>query len=139
MAEVGRLHEDSLELDELVEPIRPRIKSILEHQRSSLDYLTVGVFDHLGTRRPPRKIYFPTAGNEAHLPRNFDANLPGVRLSYPEVFDAFAEHQPFRPEGVWLRWLAQLVNLNKHRALSLPTRQESEIWRAPGVKSQHVV
>jgi hypothetical protein len=134
LTKVGELSELSAAEGKPIRRIRVQIKSLLEHQRSILDYLVEVVNGHFKTSPPPKgkHVYYPFAWKPGSFEKVFDGCMPGVRLSHPEVAAAFARHQPLEPEGDWIQWLVELVNENKHRILSAQARIEFPEYRAPG-------
>jgi hypothetical protein len=131
--ELIRMHAESMEAGEVVPGMRPRIKSVLEHQRSALDYLVPRVNARYG-KKPPRKPYYPMASKPGEFNAQFDRYMPEVRTAYPPIAEAFARHQPFRADCEWLKWLSKLVNPNKHSKLTQQTQRTDEQYRgASGV------
>lgn len=131
--EVAVMHAESMETGEIVRGMRPRIKSILEHQRSALDYLV----QQVNATHPPtkkvrkKKAYYPVARKPEHCEGACEANMPGLITNHPAIARAFAAHQPFVPSEQWLGWLMELVNANKHSELTRPQQRTTEIWRGP--------
>ncbi len=126
--ELIRMHAESMEAGGVVPGMRPRIKSVLEHQRSVLDYLVA----HVNARyckKPPKKPIYPMAWTPDKFNAAFDANMPGVRKAHPPIAEAFARHQPFRADRQWMKWLSRLVNHNKHSKLTQQMQRTDEQYR----------
>lgn len=131
--EIQRMHDESVAAGKIVTGMRPRIKSVLEHQRSVLDYLVQQV-NAKYCKKPPKKTYYPMASKPGEFNAAFDRNMPGVRKAHPGIAEAFARYQPYEPsvDGTdWLRWLTTLVNGNKHNQLTPQTQQTDDLWRQP--------
>jgi hypothetical protein len=131
--EIQRMHDESVAAGKIVSGMRARIKSVLEHQRSVLDYLVRQVNGKY-CKKPPKKSYYPLGSKPEEFNAAFDRNMPGVRKAHPEIAEAFARYQPYipGPDGTdWLRWLTALVNGNKHNQLTPQTQQTDDLWRHP--------
>jgi hypothetical protein len=126
--QIQELHRESVKAGQTVRTLKPRIKSLLEHQRSVLDYLVENINNAYATKSP-RKAYYPVADKPEAFEGRFDKNLPGVRGACPEIAAAVERHQPFQPGKEWIDYLMTLVNDNKHRALSPQSQQQTEVWQ----------
>jgi hypothetical protein len=126
---IGMMHAESVDAGALVIGMRPRIKSVLEHQRSVLDYLVRQV-NAKHCPRPPQKPFYPMAREAKNFTAAFDSNMPRVRKHHPNVAHAFCAHQPFVPGQEWVGWLSVLVNANKHNELTPQTQEDYEEWRS---------
>jgi hypothetical protein len=120
--EIQRMHTESVAAGEIVPGMRARIKSVLEHQRSVLDYL-VNQVNAKYCKKPPKN-------------RAFDVNMPGVRKLHPEIAAAFEVHQPHISE--WLQWLHVLVNGNKHNQLTPQSQQTQDRWSSGNISVQGI-
>jgi len=106
-------------------PLLPaRIKNVVEHQRSSLDYLAQRILDTYGSRKA--KAYYPFAWNDNAFQPFFDRNLPGVAAARSDIRDAIKNRQPYQPGYQWMDDLNRLSTQNKHRELT-PQSQEIRI------------
>lgn len=131
--EIAEMHAESVDAGAIVRGMRPRIKSVLEHQRSALDYLVPRVNARYCKKRP-KKPFYPMARDPQSFNAAFDTYLPGVRQAEPAIAYAFARHQPFQADHLWLKRLNKLVNHNKHNKLTQQTQRTDEQWRgATGV------
>jgi hypothetical protein len=101
----------------------PRVKNVIENQRSALDYIAVLIHAKCG-RPSSAKIYFPFSTAPENFERDIDRRMPGVRGKRPDIADLIRDNQPFDKE--WMRWLEKLRNesghnrLNRHSASELP-------------------
>lgn len=96
---------------------RARVKGILEHQRSALDYLAKDLTERFGI--PKGLIYYPLAQNDADFEAQMNAKMPGVLSSRSDLADVIGGHQPYQENMEWLRHLNQLTRLQKHNRLAL--------------------
>jgi hypothetical protein len=119
------IYEQSLEAKRLVPGVRPKVKSILEHQRSALDYLAHELVTHYGVAG--KKSYYPMAPTLAEVTASVDSRLPGVRSDRPDIATAIEARQPCQPGYEWLTALTEHVNALKHRELTPQTRQETVV------------
>lgn len=118
------LHDQALEDPKVRKRFQTRVKNILEHQRSALDYLAVGLTEEFGT--PKGKIYYPLAQSKDEFPAEMESKMPGVAGAKPSVARQIEWHQPFAPHhGHMFRELNQLARQQKHNRLTLQIVKET--------------
>jgi hypothetical protein len=110
------LHDKAMSSPTARGPFKSRIKNILEHQRSALDYLAVAITTKYG--RSKGLIYYPLAPDESQFASEMDRKMPGVAAAEPQIATAIKRFQPYGPTGEWLRHLNQLTREQKHNRLS---------------------
>ncbi|WP_414162868.1 hypothetical protein ACMGGS_12130 [Superficieibacter sp. BNK-5] len=104
----------SLHGEGVMKPVK--IKAILEHLRSALEYVANDTYDKLnpGIRSNETRIYFPY-GKKSHIENFFKKKL---RVASPETFplyEVFSSIQDFRTGDTWLEMMCNLTNEVKHR------------------------
>jgi hypothetical protein len=122
LALVGQIYAESAAKGEQSIRLKPRIKNVLENQRSVLDYLAHEIHSRHGTATKT-KIYYPLAKAPEGFQRDIDQKMPGVRGSRPDIAGAIEGYQPFNRD--WLGWLLTLRNEHGHRVLTKHTRHDT--------------
>ena len=118
-----QLHNEALANQDVRPRFRARIKSVLEQQRSALDYLAVEITNRYGT--PKGLIYYPLAQSDANFSFEMDHKMPGVRPARQDIESAIKKWQPYQPGMEWMRELNQLAREQKHNRLSLQTVRDT--------------
>jgi hypothetical protein len=116
--ELKPLHDAALDDASVRGKFKARVKNVLEHERSALDFLAVGITNDFGTPKKG-KIYYPLANHDADFPSTIGSKMPGVAVALPAVADAIRKHQPYQPHGEWLREFNRLTRQQKHNRLSV--------------------
>lgn len=116
MGALQALHDEALDKEAARPRFRARVKSVLEQERSALDYLAVEITNRYGT--PRGLIYYPLAQSAHDFPMVMEQKMPGVAAAAPKVATAIEKWQPYQP-GVELRDLNQLAREQKHNRLTL--------------------
>lgn len=111
------LHDEALDKGAVRPRFRARIKSVLEQERSALDYLAVEITKRHGT--PKGRIYYPFAQSAQDFPKEMTRKMPGVAAAAPKVATAIEKWQPYQSGMDWLQDLNQLANEQKHNRLTL--------------------
>ena len=117
---IRKLYKTALRARELPIEFQPKIKNILENQRSMLDYIahfTVENFGHSG-----RRSQYPLALDKGLIQESIAKNLAGVVDT--DLVDFFAKRQPCVPEYAWLVPLIEETNSFKHRKFVTQVRTE---------------
>lgn len=117
IGEAEHLHHAALTDASLRPAFRTKVKTILEHQRSALDYLAVGITHRYGS--PKGNIYYPLAQGSADFAAQMKLKMPGVETAAPTVAAAIRSFQPDQPGCEWIRELNQLAREQKHNRLTL--------------------
>lgn len=102
---------------------RPKVKSILEHLRSCLEYAAQDVNAKLST--PKARFYFPYGETLTKLEESAQKNLPLLRAERPEIFDEIKKLHNFDNNNSWLKIFCDLTNYTKHKdGLDIKSDQE---------------
>lgn len=93
---------------------RPKVKTIMEHLRSSLEYTAQDINSKLSI---PRKdnFYFPYGGSPENLDNSVKKNLPLLKSERPDLFDEILYLHNFDSGSKWLKNLCDLTNHAKHK------------------------
>jgi hypothetical protein len=91
---------------------KPKVKSIFEHLRSSLEYAAQDINSNMP--KVKEKIYFPYASNEIEFEKSIKRNLPELALYFPEVYLEVKSIQSFECGNDWLVVMCNLTNDTKH-------------------------
>ena len=121
------LHDEALEKEAAWPRFRARVKSVLEQERSALDYLAVEITKGHGT--PKGLIYYPLAQSAHDFPKEVDRKMPGVRAAASEIATAIEKWQPYKPGVEWLRDLNKLAREQKHNRLTLQLVRDTIMCR----------
>ncbi|MBY6254284.1 hypothetical protein [Citrobacter werkmanii] len=122
--------EENLEVMEASQNLKPvKIKGILEHLRSSLEYVANDTYDiynhHPNLSRP--KIYFPYGKREL-VDKFFKTKIGLSDLEHSEIYHIYNSIQGFSTGEEWLDMMCKLTNDAKHRKpISLKEETSSEI------------
>jgi hypothetical protein len=111
------LHDEALANESLQSRFRAGVKSVLEQERSALDYLAVEITERYGT--PKGMIYYPLAQSESDFSLQMQSKMPGVAAAAPAIAAVIKKWQPYQQSGEWLRHLNQLAREQKHNRLTL--------------------
>lgn len=114
--DINELLDESNELLEQVIALktvpRPKVKSIFEHLRSSLEYLAQDINENL--IKPNKKIYFPYGRTEVDFDNSIRKNMRQLPLELPEIHREIYDIQGFKSGDDWLTKLCDLTNDAKH-------------------------
>ncbi len=103
---------------------RPKVKTIMEHLRSCLEYTAQDINSKLSI---PRKdyFYFPYGGSPENLDNSVKKNLPLLKSERPDLFDEILYLHNFDSGSKWLKNLCDLTNHAKHKnAIEIKSDQE---------------
>lgn len=92
---------------------RPKVKSILEHLRSCLEYSAQDI--NAKFKVPKEKIYFPYAKNRDEFEKSLKRNLPNLESIFPDIYKEILLVQNFECGDDWLIRLCELTNSAKHK------------------------
>lgn len=122
--------KENLEVMEASQNLKPvKIKSILEHLRSSLEYVANDTYDiykpHTSSSRP--KIYFPYGKREI-IDKFFKTKIGINDLESSEIYHIYNSIQGYSTGEEWLNMMCKLTNDAKHRKpISLKEEISSDI------------
>ncbi|PJN90974.1 hypothetical protein [Bacillus sp. mrc49] len=109
----------------------PKIKSFLEHCRSSLEYCAQDIFQYVVTQSGREKklksknknVYFPYGKDVAAFNQSIEKNLPGLSDTLiRNLILGLQDFSKFKNEK-FLSYMCKLTNENKHDQLTEPSRQ----------------
>lgn len=109
---------------------RPKVKSILEHLRSSLEYAAQDINSKLVS--PKQKLYFPYGNNEIDFEKSIKRNLPNLINQFPEIYIEIKKIQNFKSGNDWLIKLCNLTNVTKHNN-AIDVRHDEEIVKSVSI------
>lgn len=126
-ASIDELLEDVKETYQIISShkkiSRPKVKSILEHLRSCLEYAAQDINAKLSI--PKKRFYFPYGDTLKKLEEETQKNLPLLRVERPEIFDEIKKLHNFENGSIWLKIFCDLTNDTKHKdALDIKSDQE---------------
>lgn len=115
----------ALAKEQCIKPVK--VKTILEHLRSSLDYLAYDAYIKLSPEKTKfkNKIYFPY-GKIEYINDFFSSKLNINLPSSSPLYSLFITIQPFHTSEDWLTILFSLTNEAKHRN-PVSVREETDI------------
>lgn len=122
--------KENLEVMEASQNLKPvKIKSILEHLRSSLEYVANDTYDiykpHTSSSRPI--IYFPYGKREI-IDKFFKTKIGINDLESSEIYHIYNSIQGYSTGEEWLNMMCKLTNDAKHRKpISLKEEISSDI------------
>ncbi|MFH4458071.1 hypothetical protein [Vibrio alginolyticus] len=108
--------------EEIVRVARPKVKSCLEHLRSSLDYIAKDLSEHTKSEKTPRNVYFPYGKNQKIYHQALEKNLPDLNEDFRLIIESI---QPHKIMNNWLLHLCKTTNFNKHTELQEQERHNS--------------
>lgn len=109
--------EETLHVMHVTQNIKSvKVKAMLEHLRSSLEYLANDIYDtyHPSSTRARPKVYFPF-GKEIFVDNFFRKTLNISPPSSSPMYDVLSSIQCYRTGEVWLEIMCNLTNEVKHR------------------------
>jgi hypothetical protein len=104
---------------------RVKVKSALEHLRSTLDYCASDIYIHVYGKKPG-KLYFPYAKNEALFNKHLTSSFTALRQKHPKIYNLMASVQPHISSSNWLIDLCGYTNTNKHNNLTPQVRKTKD-------------
>lgn len=132
--EIEIMYQDALELDEIPNPLKIKIKNCLENLRSSLDFIGNYLFDtycagnygKIELERIKKRIYFPIRKSEDEFKKLIAENFIGLKEQLA-IYEIIEKCQPYNSaNGVsWLKLLNDLTIKNKHLQFTHQRRTES--------------
>lgn len=115
--DIKELLDDSNEILKLIisyqKVPKSKVKSILEHLRSSLEYLANDINDQIS--KPTKgNLYFPYGKNEEIFDKKIAKYFPLLKKELPDIYDELLNFQDFKTNEDWLCKLCEIVNDVKH-------------------------
>ncbi len=112
--EIAKTNEDIITI------AKPKVKSCLEHLRSSLDYIAVDIYESYNNNK--KDVYFPYGKNKKVFIKSLNKNLPNLDSKYVSILESV---QPYICNDKWLINLCRITNFNKHVELQKCERVNS--------------
>ncbi len=122
LAGIEQAYVQARSLESIVAVARPKVKSCLEHLRSSLDYIAHDLLETTNPATRPKKVYFPYGQNAKLYHESLKRNLPGLNAKYLPLLESL---QPHACASDWLTHLCHATNFNKHVSLQEQERRNS--------------
>jgi hypothetical protein len=122
---LSSLYQQSLDEKQLSPRLKTRIKTVLDHQRSALEFTARDITHRVGSPPPGSKIYFPVVSASSSFAARMKGVMPGVAQARPDIETAIEVAQAYHPGNEWIMWLNDLSNENKHEGLSPQSRVET--------------
>lgn len=111
---------ESSKSDEEIDKLSgPKLKSVMEHLRSCLEYCAQDLSE-IVLGKSSGKVYFPYGKNEQDFKSSLGRNLKGLPVNYSSIVERI---QPHSCGENWLCDLCDFTNHNKHNALQKQARQ----------------
>lgn len=111
---------------------RPKVKSILEHLRSSLEYAAQDINSKMPMIK--MKIYFPYGSTEEEFEKSIKRNLPDLALYFSNIYMEIKRIQKFDCGNDWLIKLCNLTNDAKHNN-AIDIRRDEEVIKSVSIKA----
>lgn len=108
---------------------KPKVKTILEHLRSCLEYAIYDINSKLSSPRPVDRLYFPYAENLKNFDATIDKKFPLLKTEFPEVYNEMVKLHDFKDDTSWIKILCDLTNYTKHKG-AIPINHESEVFKS---------
>lgn len=91
---------------------RPKVKSIFEHLRSTLEYVAQDINGKLST--PKDRLYFPYGKTKKIFDDSVKKSFPLLINEMPEIYNEISKLQFFVSGDEWLVDLCSITNILKH-------------------------
>jgi hypothetical protein len=140
----GDCYEDALLTGTVSPELQVRVKEMLDHLRSALDYCAREMVERATPGAAAGNVYFPIVARgfaRSDFKSRVGKLLPGVLTANPAVLPLLESFQEFaNPANEWLPDLATVANENKHEQLSVSRRAiaTGEIRRADGTSEMRL-
>ncbi len=109
---------------------KPKVKSIFEHLRSSLEYAAQDINSKMP--KVKEKLYFPYANNESEFEKSLKKNLPDLDIYFPKVYLEVKSIQSFVCSSNWLTTMCTLTNDAKHNN-AIDIHRDDEIVKSVSI------
>ena len=121
LVHIKNTYDQSLQDKNIPDYLRVDVKSVMEHLRSTLDYMAIDIAVAIKKKR----AHFPYGKNEQAFNNSIKSNLPSLKTVRPNIYSLIEDIQPHACGSTWLYDLCHIVNSNKHDCLS-PQRRTSQ-------------
>ncbi len=129
LAAIKLLYEGSLERGSFNPQLYPKIKSFLEHLRSSFDYMAHIIYDYLDTGKSKQRIQYPIPKDYSKVEEILKKDFPNIHIVNEKLFHFMAQKLSPVVDNKWFRELRDLTNMMKHNELPIQTRKDLLICR----------
>lgn len=119
---IDSIYRDAEKTEDIVGVAKPKVKSCLEHLRSSLEYIAQDLSEITGSTKKPRNVYFPYGKDKSIFTKSLNKNLPELERSFRDKIESI---QPHICGDQWLIHLCKVTNDHKHDQLQEQTRVNS--------------
>lgn len=123
LAGIEQAYAEAKTAEAIIVIARPKVKSCLEHLRSSLDYISHDLSETTDQTKRPKKVYFPYGVDSTRFLESLNRNLPGLDAKYLFALESL---QPHKCGNDWLIKLCKSTNINKHVRLQKQERVNSQ-------------
>lgn len=113
---------------------KPKVKSILEHLRSCLEYAVQDINLRLSKPQSKDRLYFPYGKTLEKFEEVADKKLPLLKIELPKIYEKIIELHSFKEDDSWLKTLCDLTNHTKHDN-SIQIAHDSEVVKSISVFS----
>lgn len=119
---IDGIYRSAKRAEDIVEVAKPKVKSCLEHLRSSLEYIAQDLSEITGSSKAPKNVYFPYGKDKSIFTKSLNKNLPEVDAKFRDKIESI---QPHSCGDRWLIHLCKVTNDHKHDQLQEQTRVNS--------------
>ena len=115
--------------------LRIDVKNAMENMRSALDYMARDIADEIvaphqasNNLKAVKLVYFPYGRDQQAFEASVHQGLPDLHSLNSQVYEIIESIQPHSCGNTWLYELCNIVNKNKHDALSAQERTERQSY-----------
>ena len=119
---IDGLYRSAETSEEIAAVAKPKVKSCLEHLRSSLEYIAQDLSEVTASDKTPRNVYFPYGKDKSLFNKTIDKNLPELDVKFRNKIESI---QPHFCGDSWLLHLCKITNDHKHDQLQEQVRVNS--------------
>jgi hypothetical protein len=119
---IDGLYRSAETSEEIAVVAKPKVKSCLEHLRSSLEYIAQDLSELTASSKTPRNVYFPYGKDKNFFNKTIDKNLPELDAKLRIKIESI---QPHSCGDKWLLHLCKITNDHKHDQLQEQIRVNS--------------
>lgn len=119
---IDGIYRNAEKIEDIAGVAKPKVKSCLEHLRSSLEYIAQDLSEITGSSKTPRNVYFPYGKEKSIFIVSLNKNLPELDGKFKDKIESI---QPHSCGDRWLIHLCKVTNDHKHDQLQEQTRLNS--------------
>lgn len=113
------------EATEVSDDVIKHVVTIVRCLRGALDKTANEVNKRYGTGKNVRP-YYPIEAEASRFESTLNSQIPGLRVTRPDIADAFKRHQPFEPGQEVLAHLPDLYKVSHHHDYVLQERRPEQ-------------